>query len=79
MAYQWGISAIWFSLGCASACLVLGVWFAKPLRSAKLVTLPQFLEGHFGGRTALLVALSGADGTAPQAIGPARVVVVRWW
>ena len=63
MAYQWGISAIWFSLGCASACLVLGVWFAKPLRSAKLVTLPQFLEGHFGGRTALLVALSTASGS----------------
>ena len=63
MAYQWGVSAAWFSLGCAAACLVLGVWFAAPLRSARLVTLPQFLEGHFGGRTALLVAISTASGS----------------
>ncbi|NLM72140.1 MAG: sodium:solute symporter family protein [Synergistaceae bacterium] len=63
MAYQWGVAAIWFSLGCTAACLVLGVWFAAPLRLAKLVTLPQFLEGHFGGRTAVMVAISTASGS----------------
>ncbi len=63
MAYQWGLSGIWFTLGSGIACLVMGLWFVKPLRSVELVTLPQFLGRHYGKKTAMLAAVSTASGT----------------
>jgi len=63
MAYQWGISGIWFTLGSGIACLVMGIWFVKPLRSVELITLPQFLGRHYGNKTAMLVAFSTASGS----------------
>ena len=63
MAYQWGLSALWFTLGSGAACLLMGLWFVTPLRSVELITLPQYLGRHFGKRTALLVAVSTASGS----------------
>lgn len=63
MAYQWGVSGIWFTLGSSVACLVLGLWFVGPLRSVELVTLPQFLGKEYGRTTAFLVALATSLGS----------------
>ena len=32
MAYRFGLSAWWFTLGGGIGCLILGVWFAGPIR-----------------------------------------------
>lgn len=48
MAYQYGISAIWFTLGGGLACLVLGFILVEPLRVRKVDTLPQYLAGAYG-------------------------------
>lgn len=62
MAYQYGLAAWWFTLGGGIGCLIMGLWFVKPLRTVKLVTLPQFLGSHFGGGYAILSAGSTALG-----------------
>ncbi|HWJ02619.1 MAG TPA: sodium:solute symporter family protein, partial [Verrucomicrobiae bacterium] len=50
LAYRTGISAVWFTLGAGLACLVLGVWLAKPLREAEVDTIPQFLRLAYGNK-----------------------------
>lgn len=56
MAYHYGLSAWWFTLGGGVGCLIMALWFVKPLRSTELVTLPQFMGVHFGPWSAALSA-----------------------
>lgn len=63
MAYQYGLSAWWFTLGAGLGCLVLGLWFAKPLRDSNLVTIPEFLKNHYGYSTSILSMLTSSIGT----------------
>ena len=60
MAYVYGFSAWWFTLGGGLGCLVAGIFFARPLRRAGIVTIPQYLAQHYGTPTAL-VALTGSS------------------
>ena len=62
MAYHFGLSAWWFTLGGGVGCLVMALWFVKPLRATELVTLPQFMGVHFGPRSAGLSAAGTALG-----------------
>ena len=48
MAYQYGISAIWFTVGGGLAGLVLGLFLVEPLRAGKVDTAPQFLARTYG-------------------------------
>lgn len=57
MAYQYGISGLWFTLGAGMACLILSLLLAKPMRQKGVETIPQFLSGYYGGRVAPWVAL----------------------
>lgn len=63
MAYLYGLSGWWFTLGSGIGCLVLGLCFARPLRRSGLVTLPQFMERHYGAPTALLTLVGSSLGT----------------
>lgn len=63
MAYRLGISACWFTLGGGIGCLILGLWFARPLRTSGLETIPQFLEREYGSRTSLLSMAAATLGT----------------
>ena len=63
MAYLYGLSGWWFTLGSGIGCLVLGLWFARPVRRSGLVTLPQFIEGRYGAPTALLTLVGSSLGT----------------
>lgn len=57
MAYQYGISAVWFTLGAGLACLVLGLFLVSPLRKREVDTVPQFLAGAYGEAVRPWVAL----------------------
>lgn len=57
MAYCYGISGIWFTLGAGAACLLLFISLARPLRQMEVDTIPQFLAHTYGARTAPWVAL----------------------
>lgn len=63
MAYEWGLSAWWFTLGSGLGCGVLGLWFARPVRRSGLSTLPEFMEKTYGYPTSLLTMISSILGT----------------
>lgn len=63
MAYVSGLSAWWFTLGAALGCLILGIWFAGPLRRSGLVTVPEFLSRSYGGAMSGLSMVSASAGT----------------
>jgi SSS family solute:Na+ symporter len=47
-AFSYGFSAWWFTLGGGMACLLLGLFLAKPLREQSLETIPQLLVKNYG-------------------------------
>lgn len=63
MAYQWGLSAWWFTLGGGLGCLVLGLWFAIPLRRSRVQTVPGFLELSYGKAASLVAVMASVVGT----------------
>jgi SSS family solute:Na+ symporter len=50
LAFLYGLSAWWFTLGAGLACLLLALLVAGPLRRAEVETIPQFLLHYYGGR-----------------------------
>lgn len=57
LAYQYGISAVWFTLGGGLACLALGLFLVRPLREREVDTVPQFLAVTYGDSVRPWVAL----------------------
>ena len=62
LAYDYGFSAWWFTLGAGIACVILGVALAKPLRESGVVTVPSLLAGHYGKRTGLYSSIFSSVG-----------------
>lgn len=48
LAFRFGISAWWFTLGGGISCLIMGLFLARPLRESGLETIPQFLVTKYG-------------------------------
>ncbi|MGL5328077.1 MAG: sodium:solute symporter family protein [Peptostreptococcaceae bacterium] len=48
LAYSYGFSAWWFTLGGGIGCLILGVVFATPLYNSNIQTLPQVFAREYG-------------------------------
>lgn len=48
LAFLYGLSAWWFTLGAGLACLFLGLFLAIPLRQSKVVTIPEFISRYYG-------------------------------
>jgi len=63
MAYRFGLSAWWFTLGGGIGCLVLGLWFASPLRRTGLSTIPELLGNQYGSKTSLVALAASTIGT----------------
>lgn len=57
LAFADGFSAWWFTLGNGLGCLILGLFFAKPLYQSGLVTLPQMIFAEYGRTAATLSAV----------------------
>jgi len=57
LAFTWGLSAWWFTLGSGIACLILGFFYAKPLRESGADTMPQLLHREYGKKVATTAAL----------------------
>ena len=43
-----GLSAWWFTIGSGVGLIIMGLFYAKPLRRTALETIPQFLAQNFG-------------------------------
>ena len=48
LAFSVGLPAWWFTLGSGIAMIILGLFYAKPLRSTALTTIPQYLVLNYG-------------------------------
>ncbi|GHV51200.1 sodium:solute symporter [Deltaproteobacteria bacterium] len=52
LAFNFGFSAWWFTLGGGIGCLVLGGFYAKPLYESGVTTMPQALSREYGRNVA---------------------------
>lgn len=57
LAFTYGFSAWWFTLGGGIGCLVLSSFFAKPLYESGISTLPQVFLKEYGKRASIIAAL----------------------
>ncbi|SEA75347.1 solute:Na+ symporter, SSS family [Desulfuromusa kysingii] len=48
LAFLYGLSAWWFTLGAGLACLFLGLFLARPLRESNVETIPQYISRYYG-------------------------------
>lgn len=63
LAYTYGMSAWWFTLGGGISCLVLALGFAKPLRHNGGHTLIGIVEHEFGATAGLSASVLNTIGT----------------
>ena len=57
LAFLYGLSAWWFTLGAGLACLFLGLFLAVPLRQSNVVTIPEFISRYYGARARTAASL----------------------
>ena len=57
LAFLYGLSAWWFTLGAGFACLFLGIFLAVPLRHSRVVTIPEFISQYYGPRARTVASL----------------------
>ena len=80
LAYQYGMSAWWFTLGGGLACVVLAVGFAKPLRRQNCPTLVGMITKEYGTHAGLAASILNSVGTfiniIAQLISASAVVFV---
>ncbi len=68
LAFLYGLSAWWFTLGAGLACLFLGLFLALPLRNSGVETIPQFISRYYGERAQVVASLFSAVGMFIQIV-----------
>lgn len=63
LAFTYGMSAWWYTLGGGLGLFVMALFFAKPLNSSHLKTLPQILTKEYGKTIATTAAVLMSLGT----------------
>ncbi len=78
LAFLYGFSAWWFTLGGGLACLLIGLFLVRPLRDTRFETIPQFLSASFGPQAGVMAALFVSLGMfiniVPQVISSAALL-----
>ncbi len=63
LAYQYGMSAWWFTLGSGIACLILAAFYAIPFHKSGNKTLIAFITAEYGKKTGLLASVLSSLGS----------------
>lgn len=63
LAYQFGMSAWWFTLGGGISCLILALFYAKPFRESGNKTLVAFIAEEYDRKTGILASLFSSLGS----------------
>ena len=63
LAYTYGLSAWWFTLGGGIGVLVLALFFIKPLYEKGIMTLPELFASEYGQKSSTAAALLNSLGT----------------
>lgn len=62
LAFLYGFSAWWFTLGAGLACLFLGLFIAVPARREEVATIPQFISRYHGEKARVIASFFSAIG-----------------
>jgi SSS family solute:Na+ symporter len=63
LAYNYGMSAWWFTLGSGLGCLLLALVFAKPFRDSGMPTLVGMISKEYGQTVGLTASILNSIGT----------------
>lgn len=63
LAFKFGFSAWWFTLGGGIGVLIMALFFAKPLYESGISTLPQLINREYGGKCATAATLLTSVGS----------------
>jgi len=78
LAFHYGLSAWWYTLGCGLACLAMGVLYVKPFRRTNASTLLGIIRREYGKQvaaaTSLLASFAALIGLVAQVISASAVV-----
>lgn len=62
LAYTYGISAWWFTIGAGLGCLVLGLLYTKPLRKSNCNTIQQIITLEYGSNAGIVTSVLASFG-----------------
>ena len=62
LAYQYGMSAWWYTLGGGIACLILALVYAKPLYKSGNKTVIEFISKEYGEKNGLIASVLSSLG-----------------
>ena len=68
MAYSLGLSAWWFTLGSGIGFIIMGLFYARTLRSTGLETIPQYLVLNYGKMSGPLASVIASIGILFSAV-----------
>lgn len=68
LAYSFGLSAWWFTLGSGIAFILMGIFYAGRLRNTALETIPQYLKLHYGKKAETLSSIISSVGILLSAV-----------
>jgi len=57
LAYLYGFSAWWFTLGGGLGCLVIALFLVRPMRDTTFETIPRFISSSYGTTAGVMAAL----------------------
>lgn len=63
LAYTYGMSAWWFTLGAGIACLLLALGFTRPLRNMHAGTLTAMIGAEYGKKAQMTASILNSVGT----------------
>ncbi len=82
LAYNYGMSAWWFTLGASLGCLILALGFVKPMRAQGVPTLAGMISKEYGGKAGMAATILNSLGTfiniLSQLIAASAVILVVW-
>lgn len=62
LGFQIGLTAWWFTLGSGLSFIIMGLFYARPLRNSGLMTISEFLVVNFGKKAGPIASLSATVG-----------------
>jgi solute:Na+ symporter, SSS family len=68
MAFSMGLSAWWFTLGSGIGFIIMGIFYARPLRNTGLETIPQYLVLNYGKTAGPLASIISSIGILFSAV-----------
>lgn len=57
MAYLYGFSAWWFTLGGGIGCLIIALFLAVPMHKTRFETIPRFISSNYGIAAGVIAAV----------------------